>query len=440
MKKKILVTGLAVLVSVSMLFTGCGKPKEEEEVPVEEVVEEVVEEEPEEPKEEVTPEVIEEEPEEPKEPIPDGMAKSILTGEYVDEAIGKRRPVAFMIENTKGGYPHYGISHAEVIYEAPVEAELTRECAIFEDWEDVERIGSMRSCRDYFISYAAGFDSIYCHYGQAAYALPYLESDNVDNLSGLAGYTGTVYYRTSDKKAPFNAYASGEGVKDGIELLNYRKDLKDDFKGSFNFAWVGQEADMSAGTPAKYVAPGYPSNRPWFDYNEEDQLYYRYEHDRPEIDGANDEQIKVTNIVLEYDNATTYDVSQYVHFDTTSGGKGKYISKGKAVDIIWVRENFYSPSKYYLIDGTELVMNPGRTFVCIIKNKNIESCVIGESKDTAECVVDEAAAQEAVKDNADWESNFKANETEYRAELDKQLADILVAHEGKSKVEQGLYK
>ena len=106
--------------------------------------------------------------------------KSYLTGEYVDEAIGRRRPVAVMLNNIQAAIPQAGISNAGVIYEAPVEGGITRLMAVMEDYDNLEKIGSMRSCRDYYIFYAAGFNAIYVHYGQSAYALPILELPEVN--------------------------------------------------------------------------------------------------------------------------------------------------------------------------------------------------------------------------------------------------------------------
>ena len=39
-----------------------------------------------------------------------------------------------------------------------------------QDYDELERIGSVRSCRDYYLFYANEFNAIYAHYGQAAYA------------------------------------------------------------------------------------------------------------------------------------------------------------------------------------------------------------------------------------------------------------------------------
>ena len=379
-------------------------------------------------------------PPEPQEPAPEGKVKSILTGEFVDEEIGKRRPVAFMVDNVAGAFPHYGNASASVYVEAPVEADLTRECIIFEDYDDLERIGSLRSSRDYFISYALGFDCIYTHYGQAAYALPYLESDEVNNISGLMGYGGKYFYRSHDLAAPHNAQTSGSAINQAIADLGYRKELKDGFRSSFRFVWTNEKANMSDGTDALYVNPGFRINKSWFTYDEEAGLYRRFQYNGAEVDGRTGEQIMIKNIILEYENATTYQDSLYVHFDTVSGGKGKYISEGKAIDITWTREDFYSPAHYYREDGTELEMNPGKTWVSLIKKKDIGKCVIGTSPEDAVCVVSPEVQAQLEAENQAFHDDYKTNEAVYRAELDLQLAKELEAHGGISKVEQALYR
>ena len=67
-----------------------------------------------------------EEPEPTEDPIPDGYVVSYLTGEYVPESIGRRRPVAVMLNNLKPACPQAGIANAGVVYEAPVEGGITR--------------------------------------------------------------------------------------------------------------------------------------------------------------------------------------------------------------------------------------------------------------------------------------------------------------------------
>lgn len=158
----------------------------------------------------LVPEAIEPTPAE--DALPEGMVKSYLTGEPVAEVQGRRRPVAVMLSNIISACPQSGISRAGVIYEAPVEGGITRLMGLFENYDDLEKIGSVRSCREYYVYLAAGFDALYYHYGQAAYAIPLLESDHIDNVNGME-YSEQVYYRTSDRSSPHNAYLDAQVLR-----------------------------------------------------------------------------------------------------------------------------------------------------------------------------------------------------------------------------------
>ena len=137
----------------------------------------------------LVPEAIEPTPAE--DALPEGMVKSYLTGEPVAEVQGRRRPVAVMLSNIISACPQSGISRAGVIYEAPVEGGITRLMGLFENYDDLEKIGSVRSCREYYVYLAAGFDALYYHYGQAAYAIPLLESHRQCEWHGVFG-TGVL--------------------------------------------------------------------------------------------------------------------------------------------------------------------------------------------------------------------------------------------------------
>ena len=170
-----------------------------------------------EPMEETEP-VAEEEPEPEPEPEPvspfieervsvDGQIQSYLTGEWTDEEIATRRPIAVMIPNNRPAMPQYGLSQAGIIYEAPVEGRITRLMAVFENFDDLERIGPVRSSRDYFIYVATGYEAIYCNWGLAR---PYVEElinrDTVYNVSaaveGIHNPADEAFDRVIRKSSP----------------------------------------------------------------------------------------------------------------------------------------------------------------------------------------------------------------------------------------------
>lgn len=303
------------------------------------------------------------------EQIPEGMVKSYLTGEYVSEEIGNRRPVAVMISNIKGALPSSSTSQASVYYEAPVEGAITRIMAIFEDWENLEKIGSVRSCRDYFLDYAMGFDCIYVHFGQAVYALQYLDSDDIDNISCMEWYGDKVYYRTSDRKSPHNAYVYGDGIKAGIEAQNIRTSLRENYEPQFTFAWVGEEINLENGASASVIRPGYQTNEAWFEYNPENGLYYRYEYGAAQVDESfENTQLAVKNVIIQYTGWENYDENGYLNLYAGEGGKMQYMTNGKMVEGTWERSYEWGPEKYYDAEGNEITLNTGKTWICVVQD------------------------------------------------------------------------
>lgn len=349
MKKRIVWLLLAAMVLSAAV--GCGKKKEEpkEEPPVEETATPT-------PTPEPTPEV------------PEGKARSYLTGEWIDGELAKKRPLAVMIGNTSDALPQYGISSADVIYEVPVEGSYTRLMAVFQDYAGLEKIGSVRSCRHYFIHFANEFDAIYTHYGQAVYAEPVLAREDVHNLSGMDSAIETImFYRDTNRKAPHNAFISEEGIKAGIEKKGYRTELSENYSGHFKFAEDDSPVSLS-GEDALVVSPGYFVNKPWFVYNSEDGLYYRYEFKDKQVDGANDSQLAVKNILIQYCDWSKMDENGYLDINTYSGGNGIYITNGKMQRVTWSKaDGDLQAARFYDEAGNEITINQGKTWVCVAR-------------------------------------------------------------------------
>lgn len=300
---------------------------------------------------------------------------SYLTGEDVPESVGRRRPIAVMLGNDTNGAPQSGTGNAGVIYEAPVEGGITRLMAIIEDYDNLERIGSVRSCRDYYIFYANEFDAIYAHYGQAVYALQYLDQHVIDNLNGLT--LGNAYYRTTDRVAPHNAYTDAAHLQAGIQSLGYSQQYPEGYTGHYQFAPAGTEIALDEGTPATLVKlDNFRDNHPWFEYNTETKEYSRFQFNAPHVDQITGQQLTCDNIILQYSGYQAYDANGYLNIDTQSGGSGKYITRGKAIDITWSKDSQWGTTHYYDSNGQEIQLNRGKTWVEIVLNDSVESVTL----------------------------------------------------------------
>ena len=362
-KSKRLLVGFAAFLMMAML-SGCGNKYEEVVVTTPAVESEAATEAVEETKSIVlATEPVEEttEAEEPEERVEvDGKIRSYLTGEMVDVEKADRRPLAIMMSNDKEALPQYGINRAGVVYEAPVEGTMNRYMAIIEDYDDLDRIGSVRSCRTYYTYFAREFDAIYAHFGQSTFAEPYLK--NVDNINGTEGVGGNAYYRSKDKKAPHNAYASASKIKNTIEKLKYRTEYSDSYDGHFKFANGSKQVELD-GQDANKVVIGYNYNNPWFEYNEDDGLYYRYQYDAPHK--GSEGQIAVKNIIIQYAEWGYYATTQYLNINVHTGREGYYITNGKAIPITWKKDGEFGVTHYYDLEGNEITLNKGKTWICV---------------------------------------------------------------------------
>ena len=92
----------------------------------------------------------------------------------------KTRPYAVMINNNHAAWPQAGIQDAYIVYEMLVEGGFTRFLAVYKD-KELDRIGTVRSSRHYFLDYALENDAIYVHFGWS----PQAQSD-IKSLNGLS--------------------------------------------------------------------------------------------------------------------------------------------------------------------------------------------------------------------------------------------------------------
>lgn len=294
----------------------------------------------------------------------DGQTRSKLTGLWVSDKTAQKRPVALMINNISFASPQTGIGKAAILYEAVVEGGITRLMAIFEKVSG-DKLGSMRSARHYFVSFADEYDAIFAHYGQTKYATAKIKELGIDNLSGLESIGSTVYYRDNAIKAPHNAFASSDGIKKGIEIKGYRTKLREDLDNHFTF--YEKDSKLSEGEPAKkkvtLAYSGYTS--PYFTYNVKDKLYYRYQFGEKHIDKETGKQLTFKNIILQYVSYWTIDQKNgYQSMDIEdSKGNGLYITNGKAVKITWDKNESKKEMHYYDEQGNLLTINPGKTYI-----------------------------------------------------------------------------
>ncbi|WP_346698841.1 DUF3048 domain-containing protein [Catenibacillus scindens] len=301
--------------------------------------------------------------------LPEGQMYSFLTGEPVDSSIGMQRPVAVMINNIEEATSQQcGTSAADILYEAVVEGNITRLMAIFQDTSKIERVGSVRSARHNYLDFASNYDAIYCHYGQSIYATNKIQQEG---LLTVSENVGSAYFQDNTYPAPHHIFASGETLEAGISQIGAGRNLPDGYEGGLVFNT--EDTDPDYGTIANNVSIPFVYSKSTLEYDSATKLYKKYQYGAPHVDANNNEQLTFKNIIIQY--------AQYADIPGGSGcqditlygeGKGIYITDGKAVDITWERSDGSVPTTYYIEDGTQLKINPGKTYIAVVpENFNI---------------------------------------------------------------------
>ena len=340
------------------------------------------------------------------------MVTSYLTGEQVPESIGRKRAVALMIENDSDAVQwQRGISSADVMYEAMVEGGITRMMGIFEDYQDVDQIMPIRSSRPYYVYYAREFDAFYGHFGQVIYSVPVLHLPETYDIAGLPyGEDGQDYILNDGSAAYIRDHEGVTGIYTNYDLLQnviekclWRTGYRDDYEGHYQFAEDGEMVTLENGETANVVLPGFSYNHPRFDYNEEDHLYYRSEFGSPQIDHLNGEQLAYSNIIIQECPSIMFD-DHYLWTDPVNNGEsgnGWFITNGRAERITWQKENWdgnepiqanitsvytsfdvrkcdFNITRYYDMEGNEITLNQGKTFVEIVREQDASHVVISD--------------------------------------------------------------
>ncbi len=314
------------------------------------------------------------------EEVSDNTNEEVLTAGVEQKKVkifnGKDRPIAVMIDNHTGAWPQAGLNKAYMVYEIIVEGGETRLMALFKG-VTVDKIGPVRSSRHYFIDYVMENDAIYAHYGWSPFAESDIKKYNINNLNGITESTST-FWRVKDKAAPHNAVTSTEALLKAAKAKGYA--TTSNKKSVLNY--VTDEVNLEDGQDANSVTiPHSTLQTVKYVYDKENQVYKRYARNKAQTDWDTGNAVTTKNIIITFcDNYTLEDSENKGRQGLKNTGTfdGYYITNGKAIKIKCIKEARNLQTKYQDLDGNEIKVNDGNTWVNICPiNADVE--IVGEN-------------------------------------------------------------
>ena len=294
----------------------------------------------------------------------DNVLTAVVEEKEVQIFKGNDRPIAVMIDNHDDAWPQAGLQRAYMVYEIIVEGGETRLMALFKGADDVEKIGPVRSARHYFIDYAMENDAIYVHFGESPQASSDIKKYSIAEIDGISE-DGTTFWRVKDKKAPHNAVTSMENLIKSAKNKNFRMTSSEE--SVLNY--VADEVNLEEGQGAVSVTiPHSQLQTVKYEYDEENKVYERFARKEAQVDWDTDEPITVKNIIITFcDNYTLSDAENKGRQGLKNIGTfdGYYITNGKAIKIKCIKNARDEKTVYQDLNGNEIDVNDGNTFVHI---------------------------------------------------------------------------
>lgn len=312
--------------------------------------------------------------------------RSVYTNEITTPEQAATRPIAIMMPTDKVAQPSYGISHAKILYEIMEEGNISRQLAVIDDWQGLAKIGNIRSCRAYYIPQATEWDPILVHFGGVCYMKDRITMPDINNLSGTYEYGvggdtpgAGVFFRTSDRKAPHNAYISGSGITKAAGQLGYSLYVRPEFYNAKHFTFAQgvntlEQYGAGAVTANKIdLTQIFPYTKSSFTYDPATGLYKKYLHGNAQVDGENGQQLAFANVIVQNTKWDVLDAKGYLTFQNIDNTEdGYYFTKGKAIHVRWAKVTDYTPTVYFDDNGNEIQLNEGKTYIAVAqKGRNV---------------------------------------------------------------------
>ena len=321
---------------------------------------------------EATASAVPEAPEPTAEPTQAPAFYEPLTGLPSEEDASGLRPVAVMLNNLKNALPQQGNSQADIIYEVLAEGGITRMLGVYQHPERVGRIGSVRSARQYHWELAQGHDAVYIHAG----ASPEFYSTKsrlglftVDGVNGAYSYAGAGMFWRDRSRIPGHYYDFEHSLLTSGEAITAM--LEKEGKTAHTSGYQYEMAFVDDGTPAggqsavTVTVPFSNYKSGVFRYDPATKLYAVEEYGEAYIDGNDNTQVAVTNLLVLQAVCTVVGDAGRITVNLTSGS-GWFACGGQIVPITWKKGGADSQLRYYGADGSPLTLGRGKSYVCII--------------------------------------------------------------------------
>jgi len=299
--------------------------------------------------------------------------KECFTRRRLDGACTSRKnknlwPVAIMIDNHPDAWPQYGLNSAQLVYNTLTEGGATRLMAVFTSppagGDDIEKIGPVRSARPYYLTWAKELDALYGHSGGSPEALEKIKEYDILNWEESSTYGPLYFNRDYNHYGPHNLFTSNK------KIAQARKDWELDNKIPDYQAWQFNENATSTIDIVDNIFINYSVGVTFdikYEYSTSTQKYLRFQADEAQMDGLDNSQIAVKNLIIQFVPEEVHlDSEDRLYIDTLGIGEAWIFYNNKMIKARWAKKEFMNRTYFSDPDGNEIVFQPGNVWIEVV--------------------------------------------------------------------------
>ena len=283
---------------------------------------------------------------------------STVTGLQISEAEASSIPIGVVVNPSA---PLYGVSSSDISIEFPIEDGSSRLLVYSTDDETMWKIGSLMPTRNYISNMSNFFGGMIVSYGKDD--IINYDSWDTQNLElDLSKYSDCYYVENSSYVYTTEAM---------IDLAQSENNGNYSGYASMPFSFSESEITLGYNEATALTIPYTQNNESQFYYNELTGKYLYYKNGNRKMDMLTGKNLDFSNVFILFANSTTYENSSgsQMVIDTTSGGKGYYISNGKLMEFNWnVGRN--GTLEFKNLMGETLEINRGNSYISFYKASN----------------------------------------------------------------------
>lgn len=306
------------------------------------------------------PETFQPQPAEASDEIPEGYVRRLSDGQIILPEEQPERLYAVMIENSSEAWPLSGLSKARLVFEAPVEGSIPRFMAVFDDKQEIDSIGPVRSARPYYIDWARGLGAMYVHCGGSPQALEILRDPSIKSLNQF--FFSMFFWRSTSRYAPHNLFTSIYELGQGFGYKHYEKEELHSFKyvsiSENKIDELNQTISVSfSGNSRQYDAV--------WKYDSEKNDYVRWQGSSRQYD-ADGSEVRAANVVVVSTEIHIIDEVGRRSLITAGSGEAVLFRGGRQYNVEWSKESEDEPLRFLTDSGNEAAFFPGPTWIEVV--------------------------------------------------------------------------